>query len=209
MSLHDGHRDRMRDRFLQTGFEGMEDHEALELILYYFFPRINTNTIAHRLIETFGSFYGVLSANPLDIEKVEGMGRKSAVLLGVIAEAGRNYFSESKSAMRLPTLRAAAEYICPLMYGLANERFYLFCLNSNFTLVHREKVGEGSIDSVPVYTRRIAEIGDHIIVADKAYYSFLDKGNHIHTLESRGMAVAAEDSLSYLQLMSPEKQDEE
>ena len=56
MSLHDGHRDRMRERFLQTGFEGMEDHEALELILYYFFPRINTNPIAHRLIETFGSF---------------------------------------------------------------------------------------------------------------------------------------------------------
>ena len=253
MSLHDGHRDRMRDRFLQTGFEGMEDHEALELILYYFFPRINTNPIAHRLIETFGSFYGVLSANPLDIEKVEGMGRKSAVLLSVIAESGRKYFSESKSAKRLPTLRSAAEYICPLMYGLANERFYLFCLNSNFTLVHREKVGEGSIDSVPVYTRRIAEIAlrhsasyvilshnhpggdprpskkdisitleiigalrplgigicDHIIVADKAYYSFLDKGNHIHTLESRGMAVAAEDSLSYLQLMSPEEQEAE
>ena len=106
-------------------------------------------------------------------------------------------------------------------------------------------MGEGSIDSVPVYTRRIAEIAlrhsasyvilshnhpggdprpskkdisitleiigalrplgigicDHIIVADKAYYSFLDKGNHIHTLESRGMAVAAEDSLSYLQQM--------
>ena len=245
MSLHDGHRDRMRDRFLKTGFEGMEDHEALELILYYFFPRINTNIIAHRLIDTFGSFYGVLSADPLDIEKVEGMGKKSAVLLGVIAEAGRKYFSQSKPAKRLPTLRTAAELICPLMYGLSNERFYLFCLNSSFTLMHQERVGEGSIDSVPIYTRRIAEIAlrhyasyvilshnhpggdprpsqkdititleiisalrplgisvcDHIIVSDKAYYSFLDKGKHIHTLESRGMVVAAEDSLSYYRLM--------
>ncbi len=56
MAIHDGHRERMRERFLQTGFEGMEDHEALELLLYYFFPRINTNPIAHRLIDTFGSF---------------------------------------------------------------------------------------------------------------------------------------------------------
>ena len=158
MSLHEGHRERMRNRFLKTGFEDMEDHEALELILYYFFPRINTNAIAHRLIDTFGSFYGVLSANPLDIQKVEGMGKNSAVLLGIIAEAGRRYFSQSKPAKRISTLRAAAEIICPLMYGLPNECFYLFCLNSSFTLLHKEKVGEGSIDSVPVYTRRIAEI---------------------------------------------------
>ena len=242
MSLHEGHRERMRNRFLKTGFEDMEDHEALELILYYFFPRINTNAIAHRLIDTFGSFYGVLSANPLDIQKVEGMGKNSAVLLGIIAEAGRRYFSQSKPAKRISTLRAAAEIICPLMYGLPNECFYLFCLNSSFTLLHKEKVGEGSIDSVPVYTRRIAEIAlrhrashvilshnhpggdprpshkdisitmeiinalkhlgigvcDHIIVTDKAYYSFLDKGQHIHTLQSRGMLVAKEDSISYL-----------
>lgn len=244
MAIHDGHRERMRERFLQTGFEGMEDHEALELLLYYFFPRINTNPIAHRLIDTFGSFYGVLSANPRDLEKVHGVGKNTAVLLGVVAEAGRLYFSQSKPARRITTLRAAAEFVCPLMYGLHNERFYIFCLNSSFTLLHQEKVGEGSIDSVPVYTRQIAEIAlrhyashiilshnhpggdprpsekdiaitmdiihalkplgisvcDHIIVTDKAYYSFLDKGSHIHTLESRNMMIAAEDSLSYLRM---------
>ena len=51
MSLHDGHRKRMKDRFLVTGLEGMSEHEILEMLLFYCIPRSNTNDIAHRLIK--------------------------------------------------------------------------------------------------------------------------------------------------------------
>lgn len=50
MGIHDGHREKMRRRFLETGLEGFADHEALELLLYYAIPRRDTNPIAHALM---------------------------------------------------------------------------------------------------------------------------------------------------------------
>ena len=53
MGIHDGHREKMRRRFLETGLEGFADHEALELLLYYAIPRRDTNPIAHALMERY------------------------------------------------------------------------------------------------------------------------------------------------------------
>ena len=60
MGIHDGHREKMRRRFLETGLEGFADHEALELLLYYAIPRRDTNPIAHALMERYDSLSGVL-----------------------------------------------------------------------------------------------------------------------------------------------------
>ena len=54
MSVHDGHRKRLRDRFLQEGLDGFNEINALELLLFYCVPRIDTNNLAHRLLEQFG-----------------------------------------------------------------------------------------------------------------------------------------------------------
>ena len=51
MGIHDGHREKMRRRFLTGGLDGFADHEALELLLYYAIPRRDTNPIAHALME--------------------------------------------------------------------------------------------------------------------------------------------------------------
>ena len=64
MGLHDGHRQRSKRRYLALGAEGMEDHQLLELLLFYAIPRQDTNETAHRLIQRFGSLQGVLHAAP-------------------------------------------------------------------------------------------------------------------------------------------------
>ena len=61
-NIHQGHREKMRQRFLKSGLEGFADHEALELLLYYAIPRQDTNPIAHRLMDRYGSLTAVLSA---------------------------------------------------------------------------------------------------------------------------------------------------
>ena len=71
MGIHDGHREKMRRRFLETGLEGFADHEALELLLYYAIPRRDTNPIAHALMERYDSLSGVLNAPVEDLEKVD------------------------------------------------------------------------------------------------------------------------------------------
>ena len=62
MSVHEGHRQRKKEQFREHGLDAFADHEALELLLYYAIPRQDTNPIAHRLLERFGSLEGVFSA---------------------------------------------------------------------------------------------------------------------------------------------------
>ena len=81
MGIHDGHREKMRRRFLETGLEGFADHEALELLLYYAIPRRDTNPIAHALMERYGSLSGVMAAPIEDLQKVKGIGENAAILL--------------------------------------------------------------------------------------------------------------------------------
>ena len=79
----------MRQRFLKSGLESFADHEALELLLYYAIPRRDTNPIAHRLMERYGSLTAVLSAPAEDLKKVEGIGESAAVLLKIAGQIGR------------------------------------------------------------------------------------------------------------------------
>ncbi|MEG2176628.1 MAG: hypothetical protein RRY97_07105, partial [Oscillibacter sp.] len=89
MGMHDGHREKMRLRFQNTGLSGFADHEALELLLYYAIPRQDTNPIAHRLMERYGSLSAVLSAPMEDLQKVEGIGERGAILLSLVPQLGR------------------------------------------------------------------------------------------------------------------------
>ena len=90
-SAHDGHRDRMRDRFRETGLESFAPHEVIEMLLYYSYKRGNTNEIAHELIHKFGSFHAVMDANYHDLTKVDGVGDTSATLIRFMSDVIKYY----------------------------------------------------------------------------------------------------------------------
>ena len=83
MAVHDGHRQRKKEQFRTHGLDAFADHEVLELLLYYAIPRRDTNPVAHRLMERFGSLDGVFSATVEELEEVEGMGENAATLLAL------------------------------------------------------------------------------------------------------------------------------
>ena len=66
-NIHAGHRSRMRQRFLETGFAGFPPHEVLEMLLYYGIPRRDTNPLAHKLLAEYGSLHSVLCADPEEL----------------------------------------------------------------------------------------------------------------------------------------------
>ena len=76
--MHEGHRKRMRGKFLQSGKDAFHEHEMLEMLLYYSNARGDTNPLAHTLIDEFGSFSGVLDASFEDLLKVKGVGENMA-----------------------------------------------------------------------------------------------------------------------------------
>ena len=84
---HSGHRNRLRQRVLSGGFEGLQPHEIIEFLLYYAIPRQDVNELAHALIRRFGSVQGVLDADPEELGAVKGVGRRTAEGLALVGEA--------------------------------------------------------------------------------------------------------------------------
>ena len=104
--MHEGHRDRMRERILLSGIESLQPHEVLEYLLYHAIPRKDTNGIAHELISKFGSFNGVLNADYDALLDVNGMTANAALLLTSLKGVFRMYASGDKKGKS--SLRRAA-----------------------------------------------------------------------------------------------------
>lgn len=84
--LHAGHRSRVRRRFLTGGLDSFQDHEVLELLLFYAVPRRDVNEMAHMLMDRFGSLSGVLDAPEDELCTIPGVGPGIAHFLNLIPE---------------------------------------------------------------------------------------------------------------------------
>lgn len=156
--MHEGHRQRLKERYLKEGLEGFQDHEVLELLLYYCIPRKNTNDIAHRLLERFGSLNAVFEAEPDALSAVEDVGGHSALLLSLIPAISRRYALRSiGNRPQLDTTAKAGEYAVALLRGVPVERFYLICLDAQCRVTYPALLQEGTIDQAAVYPRTVAE----------------------------------------------------
>ena len=158
MAVHDGHRERLKERFRSEGLDGFTEVQVLELLLFYSVPRKDTNEIAHALLEKFGTLAQVLDANPADLEKVPGMGSSSALFLKLLSAAGRRYrISRTASATILRTLEQCGAYLQPRFFGRKHEAVFLLCLDAKCKVLACKQVGEGSVNSAGVPIRRIVE----------------------------------------------------
>jgi len=157
--LHKGHRERLRERYLREGLDNFEDHQVLELLLFQAIPRLDTNPIAHRLMQRFGSFSAVLEADPKDLAAVEGVGAKAAAFLSMIPKVTRRYFLDRIKHARKPlnTSEAAAEYLVPLMAGRSEEVFYVICLDSQLRILYPALISEGTVKDAYVHPRHVVE----------------------------------------------------
>lgn len=158
MTMHDGHRQRLRERFRREGLDSFAPHEVLELLLFYTRARGNVNPTAHKLLETFGSLRGVFEAPVEQLISVEGVGEETATLLAVIAPMFRRYeMSLCEQTQILRNYRAVDEYCRALLTGLRKERFYVISLSTQMKVLGRRIVGEGSLSEVPAYPRIVLE----------------------------------------------------
>lgn len=158
-NVHGGHRERLKNRFLQEGLQHFNEHQVLELLLFYCIPRQDTNPIAHALLEHFGSLPQVMEAPPSELKKVAGMGDASATFLSLLNEFNRYYqVNKASSAVMLNTLDECGRYLMPFFYGRRNETVYLLCLDAKCKVLCCKEVGEGSVNSAAVPIRRIVEM---------------------------------------------------
>ncbi len=156
--VHDGHRQRIRDRFLQDGLDGFAPHEVLELLLCYAIPQKNVNPLAHDLLNHFGSLHGVFEATPEQLQQVEGIGPYAATFLHLVLPLNRRI--ESSRMGEKPSLKSQSEalaFCSNLMSTLKHEHFYLLALNAQMQLLGTALIGKGSLSQVPAYPRIAVE----------------------------------------------------
>jgi DNA repair protein RadC len=156
--MHQGHRERIKNRFLNEGLDHFNQHQVLEFLLFYTIPRKDTNPLAHTLVKRYGSLVGVLEAGYEDLAKVEGISRNTAIFLSLIPHLCRRYINDKQgNKPQLNSSAKAGEYARTLFYGRQYEMFYVICLDSQNRVNHAALVHEGTIDSAPVYPRLIVE----------------------------------------------------
>ena len=156
-NLHANHRSRMRKRFFENSLNGFADHEVLEMLLYYCYPRRDTNEIAHRFIKEYGSLHNLFEADPKDIMNRCNTTESVAVLLSLIPKVANLYFRSrwNKEALVFNDPQTVGEYAISLFVGRTNEVFYIFCLDSGRKLKNISLIAEGTLDETPVYPRQI------------------------------------------------------
>lgn len=158
MSVHDGHRKRMRQRFLAEGLDGFSDVQVLEILLFYCIARQDTNPIAHALLEHFGSLSQVLEAPVEELRKVEGIGENTAVFLRLVTQVGRCYLTDRASKAKvLPTLESCAEYLQSFFFGRNVETVYLLCLDAKCKMLCCKKLSEGDVNTTSLSVRKVVE----------------------------------------------------
>lgn len=158
MSVHDGHRKRMRQRFLAEGLDQFTDVQVLEILLFYCIPRQDTNPIAHALMEYFGSLSQVLEAPVEELCKVEGIGENTAVFLRLITQVGRCYQKDRVSKAKvLPTMKSCAQYLQTFFFGRNVETVYLLCLDAKCKILCCKKIAEGDVNSTSLSVRKVVE----------------------------------------------------
>lgn len=157
MGIHDGHRQRCKQRYLAAGADGLSDHQLLELLLFYAIPRQDTNETAHRLIDTFGSLYAVLTAEPKELASVAGVGENAALLLHLTGELGVRGKTAIPPKTVLSDPRKAGAYFTALLSGHRRELLYQACLDAKGKVLTCHCVTKGTVSASALHVRQLVE----------------------------------------------------
>lgn len=158
MSYLEGHRQRLRDRFNTSGLGAFEDHEVLELLLTYAVPRKDVKTIAHALLERFGSLSNVLDAPTAELVTVDAIGEMGATLLHLMPGLTRRYLRDRWGQRpQLSTREDLGRFVVDELATATNEVFLLVLLTHENHLLRALALHEGSLASAPVYPRLVVE----------------------------------------------------
>lgn len=169
--LHDGHRERVLRQFSENEFEGMLEHQILELILFFSVPRADTNPIAHALLNRYHTIAAVMDAPAKELKKFPGITDRTVQLFHLILATSRHYEIEKKRFKSyLTTTDEIGTYLLSYFSYRPNESLVLISLNNKQELLNIDCINEGSPNSVNIDTRRVLEIvlqthANNVIVA--------------------------------------------
>lgn len=159
MGVHDGHRERLRESFIENGgIDAFSDLNALELLLFYAVPRRDTNVIAHHLLNKFGTLHGVFTATEQELTEVDGIGKNAAVLLRLVPQImKKSEISKTRHMKLIKGSDDAGGYFIPRFMYEEDEVVLMLCLDVHKRILKCVEVGRGAAYAVDTNLRIITE----------------------------------------------------
>ena len=155
-----GHRDRLRNRYLEDGLDSLQDYEVLELLLQFAIPQRDTKSEAKQLIAHFGTLPEVLDATydeilDANIPRV----KDAAATLITLVKGAENRYHKSKGRERsyIQSTLDAGKVCCSMYYNQSDESVRILCLNARGKIVKREEIAKGDVNAVHFPVRKIME----------------------------------------------------
>lgn len=151
-----GHRERLRERFLKGGTSALADYELLELILFSSIPRKDVKPLSKDLIRAFGSFAAVMNASVHDLVKIKGISETTAVALKAVQASATLLMQQQ--VLDKPVIgswQALLDYCRVAMAHENREQFRILFLDKKNRLIADEVQQIGTIDHTPVYPREV------------------------------------------------------
>ncbi len=157
-NIHAGHRKRLRDKYIRNGIDSLDHHEALEVLIGYSIPRRETNSIAHRLINEFGSLKNVFRADFDELVKIDGVGEMTAALITLCGDIMDISREASFDEVMLLSQDSVDDFCCNLFKYSTTEKFAILFLDSARRLLSCEIVSRGSVSSTDASLMKVMKL---------------------------------------------------
>ena len=152
LHYHDGHRERLRERFLKFGSDAFTEHELLELFLTLVIPRVNTNDIAHRLIYEYGSLTELFSTTSPS-KMIKGVGDKTKLFIKVVAAIFRRIQMPAIEKVKFDSLYNVGDYLVKYYSKVETEQLCAMFFDASMRLLRFQIISEGGAnDAIASYT---------------------------------------------------------
>lgn len=198
-SIHEGHRARKKRKLLEQGPRSFEDHELLEILLYYAIPRRDTNELAHRLMNQFGSLQRIFSATPEELRHVEGVGESAALLLTLVPQIYQRSLQQV-SGQILNSVEACGGYFMNLMAGSRREMLWQVCLDGKGKVLSSKCIAEGDVSMAAVSVRQVVEQALHAGAVGVVLAHNHPSGVALPSMEDRATTILIRDALQTMNI---------
>lgn len=151
-----GHRERLRQRFIQGGPDALQDYELIELILFMAIPRRDVKPLAKELLAKFGGLPKLFAASINELQAIDGISQNTAIALKAITAASHRMLrQELQKNPILNNWSRLIDYCTTTMAHEKKEHFRILFLNKKNELIADEIQGSGTVDHTPAYPREI------------------------------------------------------
>ncbi len=151
-----GHRQRLREKFLEHGITSFTDAEVIELLLTFGTPRSDCKDAARTALAELGSLPAVLDAPAKRLTRIKGLGPKNVFALHFIQGVARRYLKQRLAGKKyITSSKDVADYLVHQLRGLKREAFAVVYLDAAHGIIDTEVLSEGTVTVNTVYPREV------------------------------------------------------